>query len=248
MAAQIIYIDKTGANIITAKNFADAFAPVSGSSDQTAEKFYIENTGSRILNSLAIAIAAVGSSDGSGEVRIGADTGTVIKPYGVVPTLSAAGAGGIFASTGLKYYRITAYNGAGETVGSTEVSINVDVTTKKVTLTWTTVANASGYKIYRSTTSGSYVTPSLRATVVGQPSNTYTDDGDTLSAGALPSENTTGGSAPNYGTAPTLGVGPLSVGSLAIGQQYLFWLNRTISAGTPETGNPRLASIQVTES
>jgi hypothetical protein len=172
-------------------------------------------------------------------IRIGTDTATISRPYGLTAALSGAGAGGVWTETGLKYYVLTAYNATGETIRSAEVSINVDVTTKKVTITWTPVTGATGYKVFRSTAAGSYGATSLRATVAGQQSNQYVDDGGSLSAGSPPSANTTGGAAPGYGTPPTLGTSPISIGTLAIGQEWFYWVNRVVPGGTSETGNPR---------
>jgi hypothetical protein len=180
--------------------------------------------------------------------RIGLDVTTVLPPYGLALALSAAGAGGVWGATGLEYYVVTAYNGTGETTPCVEVGVNVDVVTKKVTVTWTPVAGATGYKVYRTTTPGTYGASSLRDTVPGESSDEYVDDGDALSAGTPPSANTTAGAAPNYGTPPTLDVTPLAIGDLQIGQCVAYWVNWVISGGTAESGNPRQFTIDFVES
>lgn len=243
MAASLKHLSKDGYSQISGKNWADAFAGVT----QTAEKFCIENNGDRVLTSLQEKLTQVGTNDGSGMMRIGADTATISRVYGVALALSGAGAGGVFSATGLYYYVVAAYNATGETPGSIEVSVNVDVTTKKVTISWTPVTGATGYKVFRSTSPGSYGASSLRADVAGGGSSQYIDDGGALSSGTPLTANTTGGAAPNYGTAPSLGAGPLTVGNLAIGQQWFYWANRVVPGGTAETGNPRLSLRQFVE-
>lgn len=244
MAASLKHLSKDGYTQISGKNWADAFAGVS----QTAEKFCIENSGDRVETNLQLKLTQVGSNDGSSMMRIGADTATISRPYGVSLALSGAGAGGVFTATGIYYYLVAAYNATGETPGSIEVSVDVDVTTKKVTISWTAVAGATGYKVFRSTSPGSYGASSLRANVSGGGSNQYIDDGDSLSAGTPLTANTSGGASPNYGTPPALGGGPITVGNLAIGQQWFYWANRIIPGGTAETGNPRLSLRQFVES
>lgn len=160
------------------------------------------------------------------------------------PSLSAPGAGGLWGATGVRYWRVIAYDGTGvEIANSTEASINVDDTTKTVTLAWPAVASAGSFKVFRSTASGLYSTPALRATLASG-STSYIDDGDALTAGGLTT-------AISYGVPPALGsfgTGALTTGSsLAIGQEVLFWLTRVIPAGTPEVGNPRQANIEVQE-
>jgi len=244
VAASLKHLSKDGNTQISGKNWADAFAGVT----QTAEKFTIQNNGDRVLTSLQLLITQVGSNDGSTMMRIGADTATISRPYGVTLALSGAGAGGVFAATGIHYYLVAAYNATGETPGATEVSVNVDVTTKKVTISWTPVTGATGYKVFRSTSPGVYGASSLRANVAGGGSNQYIDDGGSLSAGTPVTANTTGGAAPNYGTAPSLTAGPITIGNVAIGQEYFYWANRVVAGGTAETGNPRLSLREFRES
>jgi hypothetical protein len=238
------HVDKSGAVQITSKAWPDAFAGVA----QAAEKFFVQNTGDRDSLNLALSLVQAGDSDGSSMMRLGLDTATVLPPYGLAAALSAAGVGGVFGATGVYGYVVTAFNGTGETQGSVEVSVNVDVTTKKVTLTWQQSPNASGYYVYRTPTPGTYGATTRRATINSGSSTTFVDDGAACAAGTPPQENTTAGAAPTYGSAPTLGAGPLSIGILKIGQWACYWANRVISAGTPEAGNPRQSLRKFTES
>jgi hypothetical protein len=246
MPSAISHFDNDGATQLSSQVWPDAFAGVT----QTPRKFAIENTGDRILiAAFNVSITEVGTNDGDTMLQIALDTsGTLSKPYNVAAALTAAGAGGSWGSTGLRYFRITAYNATGATVGSTEISIDVDVVSKKVVLTWTEIVGATGYKIYRTTSSGVYTPTALRTTIVGSSTTTFTDDGAALSAGALPSDNTTGGVGPTYGTAPTFDIVSLSLGPLAIHQQKFYWVQRVIAAGVSEAGNPRLAALRFSES
>lgn len=238
MGASIRHLSKDGATTITGKTWPDIFATQPATTG-TAEKFAVENNGDRTLVSVEFSLAQAGGSDGYTMVRIVADTATLSAPYTFAAALGPTG--GAWGSTGTRYWRITALNATGETAGSLEVSFNVTDTAKKVALTWAAVAGATGYKLYRSTTSGVYTTPALRATLGAVA--TYDDDGSAVSAGALPSANTTGGAAPNYGTPPggVWGGGPLAVGGLAIGRQWFYWANRVVPGGTPEAGNDRIS-------
>lgn len=233
-----------GVTQLTSKSWGPAFAGEA----QTAAKFWIQNAGDRDSLSLSLAILQAGSSDGNSMVRLALDTATVVPPYGLGSSLSAAGAGGVFGATGVCEYTVTARNGTGETQGSVPLTVTVDVTTKKVTLTWQQSPNATGYYVYRTPTPGVYGTSTRRATINSGSSTTYVDDGSACSAGTLPSANTTGGAAPAYGTVPTLGAGPLSFGVVKIGQWACYWENRVIPAGTSGDGNPRQSLRKFTES
>jgi hypothetical protein len=103
------------------------------------------------------------------------------------PGLVASGSGGSLASN-TYYYKITVLDSSGgETSGGTEASVAVTGPTGKVTLTWTGVAGASTYRIYRGTSAGNentyYSTPA-----VASPS--YVDTGATGTSGSPPSVTT----------------------------------------------------------
>jgi len=237
MGASIRHLANDGNTSITGKTWPDIFATQPAATG-TPEKFAVENNGDRALVTVQLRIAQAGGSDGHTMVRLVADTATLSAPYSFAAAVGPTG--GTWGATGTRYWRITATNATGETAGSLEASFNVTDTAKKVTLTWAAVAGATGYKVYRSATSGVYTTPALRATLGAV--TTYDDDGSAVGAGALPSANTTGGAAPDYGTPPSgWGVGPLAVGTLAIGRQWFYWANRVVPGGTPEAGNDRLS-------
>lgn len=244
MAASLKHLDASGGVQISSKNFADILAGASN----TPEKFFAENNGDRTLDGLIASIGAIGTNDGSTQVRFAVDPDTVGTPFNFAGVLSGPGAGGVFAAAVLHSYRITATNATGETTGAIEISVDVDDVTKKVTLTWTQPSGAAGYRIYRTTTAGSYTTPALLTIIANGGTTAFTDDGSAVTAGALPTTNTTGGAGPTFGTPPALSTTPLAVGDLDIGQQFTYWIGLVVPAGTAELGNPRQAQIEFDES
>jgi cellulose 1,4-beta-cellobiosidase len=193
MAASLIHYDRDGATAIVLLALAQAVAGVG----QTARKVGIENSGDRILatspSQLLATLTAVGSSDGASLLRIGLDTATLSKPWGVTTVLSAAGDGGVWSGTGTRGWRITATNTLGETIGSTEVTVNVDVVTKRVTLNWIQVPSATGYRIYRTDVPGTYGASTLRAIIGSGATITFIDDGTATTTGTPALTNTTAG-------------------------------------------------------
>jgi hypothetical protein len=82
-----------------------------------------------------------------GSVATTTAVGTVAAPS--APSGAASGTGGVLTAATYKY-EITALNGFGESLPST-ASADVVVasgTTNKVTLTWSTVSGATGYRVY----------------------------------------------------------------------------------------------------
>lgn len=105
------------------------------------------------------------------------------------PTVAAVAGAGTFAA-GSKFWKITAINAVGETLPSGEATLAV-AANDAVDISWTKVAGATGYKVYRATTSQTYTDPALVATV-GDVA-TYRDTGAATTAGTLPTANTTVG-------------------------------------------------------
>src|SRR3546814_18846004 len=94
-------------------------------------------------------------------------------------------------SPGTHYYRVSALDGAGgETLASAETSQVTTGATSTVTVNWTKVTGATGYKVYgRATGAEQLIAP------VGDVA-TYTDTGSVPPAGPLPAANTTGQGEP----------------------------------------------------
>lgn len=106
-------------------------------------------------------------------------------PVASTPTTSTSG-GTLAAAT--YYYKVTALSAYGQTTGSNEVSRATTGSTSRNTLTWSAVTGATGYKVYRSTSSGA---EQLLATLGAV--TTYNDTGTSTTATSVPSTNTTSG-------------------------------------------------------
>lgn len=114
-------------------------------------------------------------------------TGPLAAPTGF--TATAVATGGTFAAA-TYYWKVTATNATGETVGSAEASAAIALN-GSATLSWTAVPGATGYRVYRSTTAGG---ESTSPAFVSAPTGTsYTDTGTAATAGSVPASNTTTG-------------------------------------------------------
>lgn len=110
------------------------------------------------------------------------------------PSVARVGASG----TTTYGYRVTALDGTGETLPSTERTItNANAVldgTNYNTITWVEIPGAVQYKVYRTTSNGTPATTGLIGTLNGGTSITLNDTG--LAAGAaVPGANTTGGAS-----------------------------------------------------
>ncbi|HUJ56686.1 MAG TPA: hypothetical protein VLW49_11935 [Gaiellaceae bacterium] len=101
----------------------------------------------------------------------------------------AATAGGHLAGGTTYYYEVTSVTGSGESIAGSESSYTppTGTSTNRITLNWTAVAGATGYKVYRSTSEGG---EQLLATVGAVTS--YTDSSATTPSGAPPSGDGSG--------------------------------------------------------
>lgn len=96
---------------------------------------------------------------------------------------STATTGGTLTA-GTYYYVITALNSGGETTQSNEVSQVTTGATSTITLSWASVAGATGYNIYRGTAAG---LENAQFTVGAV--TTYTDTGTAGTAASPPATN-----------------------------------------------------------
>lgn len=104
-----------------------------------------------------------------------------------VVTLGAtATTGGTFAA-GTYFWKVTATDANGETIGSNEVTATLAANGTQV-LNWGAITGATGYKVYRGTTAGGQ---DKLITTLGTVT-TYTDTGTAGTAASVPSTNTTG--------------------------------------------------------
>lgn len=135
-------------------------------------------------------------------VAIAKDGGPFVTPLGAItemalatpstPTTSgAATTGGSLSQSVTYYYKVTAFNLVGETLPSGETTYAVPASgtnTNQITLNWSAVTNATGYKVYRSTVIGNELQLATLGNVI-----TYADTSSTTPAGAIPVANTTSG-------------------------------------------------------
>ena len=147
-------------------------------------------------------------------------------PTGVTATGSATG--GTLAAASY-FYRVSAINAQGETLASTEVTSGaLTGTTSSVALSWTPVTGATGYRVYRTTTSGTYTSPAFLSAPTG---TTYTDTGGTaLTAGTVATANAATTSAPYFwkvtalsAYGETLGSNEVTANIFPNGTQALSW-------------------------
>jgi hypothetical protein len=239
MPATIRYLDRDGAT--QPPTTFDLGSAIAGH-PQTPRKFAIQNIGDRAggsspFNGSELRRVAEGVNDGFGQFRIALDTETLSVPYGpVTATLGATADGGVWAGVANQFYRVTAVKGDGETPGSLEVVVLVDDVTKRVTLAWTEIPGATGYRVWRSLTSGAYGPTALVATIGSGAVTTYVDDGTAPGAGTIPTVNTTGG----WALGATLGAA--ADGGIWGGTGPRFW--RVVAID--EDGIPIAATLEVT--
>jgi hypothetical protein len=104
-------------------------------------------------------------------------------PSGLAVT--ASGTGGTLAAGG-HYWVITAIDANGETTKSTEVNATTTGTTSSAVLTWNSTNGATGYKVYRGTTT---TNENILVATLGNVL-TYTDTGAAGSSASPPTTNT----------------------------------------------------------
>jgi hypothetical protein len=97
------------------------------------------------------------------------------------PTVSSSG-GSLAAGT--YYYTVTTTTATGESTPGKEVTATTTGATSTVTLNWNPVSGASGYKVYRGTSTGAEDT--LIATITGESTVSFTDTGSEATTAASP--------------------------------------------------------------
>lgn len=244
-----------GATAVTTKTWGP-FASGAIEVQSPREKFSLENVDTRSagaspFTTVSLDIQQSGVSDGHTFLFTAADTnGTISKPFGAgalgAPTGTILSGSGVWGSTGQRGYRIAATNATGETIGSTEVIVNIGNLTDRAQITWIQTPGATGYKVFRTDTPGTYGGSTLRATLAGGGTITFIDDGSATAAGSPQADNTTGGSGPAYGTPPAVGaftqadklIASAPTG-LRVGEQFFYWAMVKVPAQTSDVGNTR---------
>lgn len=133
--------------------------------------------------------------------------------------------GGTLA-TGTYYYAVTALDRSGNETTRSIQTPGVPVTgpSGSVVLKWKPIAGAYSYKVYRTTTSGTYGATSYLVTVGTASSSSsnatvdYIDTGSATTSGQPPASNTTNaGIYLPRGTVPNSGLGTMSAGPTTVG-------------------------------
>jgi hypothetical protein len=251
-----------GATVTTKQDFGPI---VSGLAevDTTAQKFAIENVGTRKLGISPfggefLTIQRVGTNDGALYYFFAPDpNGTISKPWGpdgtqpgVDVTLASSGA---FAA-GTYGVRVSARNAAGETTASDEVTFTATLN-QKATYEWHRVPGAVDYVVYRTDEPGTYGAYTARDVVVDPGTGStaaYEDDGADCGAGSPAPTNTTG-SVPPYepeGDPPEdadFTQDPVLVAAaptgLSVGEQFFYWARIQAPPGVNSSGNRRTSRM-----
>jgi hypothetical protein len=107
-----------------------------------------------------------------------------------VQSVPSAASGGSLSNGTTYYWVITAINANGETTASNERNLAITSPNLTAVLSWAQVSGATGYKIYRSTSTGSYGATSLVTTISSGSTLTYNDTGAALTSGTPAVSNT----------------------------------------------------------
>lgn len=147
---------------------------------QTADMLQVQDPNS-------VALSRIRNDGGFGTYGVSSTFGNLAVP--VISSTTQVSGGTLVAGTQY-YYAVTATNAAGETVRSSEQTSGVQAAgTPSNTLAWAQVTGATGYKIYRTTVSGTY-TNTLLATITNGTTTSYTDTGTAVAAGTPPTAPT----------------------------------------------------------
>lgn len=267
------YRSADGASIIAGPTLAlgTLFASLSAEVDTAFTKLCVDNIGDRKvgvspLAGVVLRRLQLGTNDGEGFILTAADpNGTISRPWGDdvdanntptgAPTaVRSVGGGSGWSISTIYGVVVTALNATGETIASFEKTFQPLATNDTWTITWTRVPGATSYKVYLTTTPGTYGASTLVSGAVSDPAHTKVLLGPTTVSGTPATTNTTGGAGPNYGTAPSIGsfgVADLTIGSdpvgFAVGQQFFFYLAAKLPAGSNAVGNTRGMQISPIE-
>lgn len=196
-------------------------------------------------STLVTTVGAVGTFNDTGAATTSGTPPTKNTTAGWTLSAGLGGAGGVWGATGNNFWVLAAYDSTNVLIAiSLEATFNVTDTTKKVTLSWPTIAYADHYILYRSGGSGSYISPAIRATIAAGIVS-FDDDGSALTTGGITYD-------PSFGIPPAIGsfgTGAIQVytGHLEIGKQFFFWGTRIVPNGTSEQGNPRSCLTTIKE-
>jgi parallel beta-helix repeat protein len=209
----------TAGNYISNNNHSGSAANSSSVHDLAIGTIYAnQRDGSgNLINRSAGGGLSVGKTSATTSADIQGAVRSTALPTPAAVTLSTSGTAG---STTYGY-RVSALDGLGETLASTETTIatgNATLTgTNKINISWVPVGGAVQYKVYRSTSAGTPATTGLIATIAGNVA-TVSDTG-LAASGVVPTANTTGNAS--------LGGGSLTLGTASMSNGNLVFANST---------------------
>ena len=129
-----------------------------------------------------IGVDSNGGSLPSSSVNVSLNT--VSTPSGVSASVGTSGSVGSYLSPSTTYYyEVTATTPNGETTVSSQVSGTEGATAYPITISWSAVSGATGYNVYKSTTSGSEV---FLSSINSGSTLSYVDSGSTSSGTSSP--------------------------------------------------------------
>lgn len=152
------------------------------------------------LDGTTLAFATARPNPGSAvTVKIGATAGTaaIIQPKLAAPAVTSVAninSGGTLLGDTTFYYKVTALDASGETVGSQTVSINTQGggDDQSNTVTWGAVAGATSYKLYFSLNEDFSGSMNVGTTAATSLTHTSMGDAGSVTAGAPPAAATQG--------------------------------------------------------
>jgi hypothetical protein len=128
------------------------------------------------------------SGAGGESITVALTPSTIAQLAAPASAAAAANVGGGAFAAATYFWKVTAINAEGETTGSNEATVAV-AASGTATITWAAVAGATGYRIYRSASTGTENGATQFVAAVGAVL-TYTDLGAALAAGGVPAVNT----------------------------------------------------------
>jgi len=139
------------------------------------------------MNIAAGGNVGIGTTVPQQRFTVGSNSSMAVEMAPPTSPSAALAAGGILTVGTPYFFKITASDGVGETIASAEVTATPTSGNQTINVSWTAVTGATLYKVYRSTTSGTYTTPAFVASVTSSP---LADAGITPSAGTIPTSTT----------------------------------------------------------
>ncbi len=168
-------------------------------------------------------------------------TAPAAAPSGLAVTGSASG-GTLAANT--YFWKVTAITAAGETGASNEVSAALTGTSSSAALSWTQVAGATGYNVYRGTSAGNETTQLANVTTTASGTTLKFTDTGAAGTSTAPPPAPPGDAAGALGlSSPTANVAHYALGTTVVTASQT--ASGAGSDGTGLPGNTQLIGNQV---